>query len=126
MKRLIPAGILLALIAVMCAVSSTTALKSIKSAKGEIEKCRLLYSEGRYTEAEKCAESFKESWIKTSEKISAYTNHCPLEDITCLAEELQTAAQLKDGYQFASAINRIKAKLRLIKKEQSFALENFY
>lgn len=126
MKRLIPAALLSALIIAVGFMSSFTVLKTVNDFNSEIESCEYFYNKGEYKTAFGYAEKFRSGWLAASKRLSAYTNHGPVDDIGILASMLPEAAKQNNGFEFASITGRIKAELRIIKKEQSFNPENFY
>lgn len=126
MKRLIPAAVLLIFIIIICAVSNYTVCKSIKTAKGEIEKCEQLYKSEKFEDAKDYAQKFKKHWIKSNRLVSVYSNHCPLDDITKLSGILPVAIKEKNDFEFASAISQIKTAFDIIYEEQSFTLQSLY
>lgn len=126
MKRAVPAAVLLALIILLCILSNITVSKSIKKAKSEISKCQTLYSNSKFQEAEKCAYNFKKHWLKETQFVSLYSNHCPLDDITTLAATLPEAVKTKNDFEFYSTVERIATILDAIYKEQSFSFEKLY
>lgn len=126
MKRLIPATVLLAIIIIICVVSNYTANKAIKNAKSEINKCEQLYKASEFDKAKDCAKKFRKGWIKSNKIVSAYTNHCPLDDITKLSGILPAAIKEKDDFQFYSSISQIKTALDIIYEEQSLTLQSLY
>ena len=126
MKRLVPAAVLLIFIIIICALSNFTIYKSIRIAKGEIEKCEQLYKREKFEDAVDCAQKFKEHWIKSNKLVSVYSNHCPLDDITKLSGILPVAIKEKNDFEFASAISQLKTAFDIIYKEQSFTLQSLY
>lgn len=126
MKRLVPATILLIFIIIICAASNYTICKSIKIAKGEIEKCEQLYKGEKFEDAKDCAKKFKDNWIKSNRLISVYSNHCPLDDITKLSGILPVAIDKKNDFEFASSISQLKTAFDIIYEEQSFTLQSLY
>ena len=68
MKRVIPAAILLACIAVICIISNIAVSKSINTAKSEIEYCKECYKKSEFDKAKGSADTFNKLWIKKSRK----------------------------------------------------------
>ena len=126
MKRLIPAFIILALIIAACAVSNAAVCRRIEDAKAQINECKDLYESGRLKESLEAALSFKANWIERAKGISAYTNHCLLDDITKLASILPEAIKQNNGFEFYSTVSQITTALNTVKREQSFTLQSLY
>ena len=126
MKRMIPTAIIFALIIVICAVSNIAVCRRVDEARKQIEECKYLYENKRYSEALECALSFKSRWENSSKSISAYSNHCPLDDISTLAAILPEAVRQKDGFEVLSTISQIKTALDTIHAEQSFTFQSMY
>ena len=126
MKRLIPAGILALIIIIVCVISNIQVTKTIEKSKKQIEKCEQLYLEKDYHQAENTARDFKKNWTKTAKIISAYSNHCPLDDISALASVLPETVNHKNDFEFKATINQIKTSLDTIKSEQSLTFESLY
>lgn len=126
MKRLIPATVLLILIVIICTVSDITICRKVKNAKEEITKCEQLYQNSEFEKAEKSAIEFKKHWLKTSKIVSAYSNHCPLDDISVLSAILPEAIKAKDDFEFYSTVSQIKTALYTLYREQHFTIESLY
>ena len=126
MKRLIPATILLACIAVICIISNIAVSKSINTAKSEIEYGKECYTKSEFDKAKGSADTFNKLWIKKARIITAYSNHCQLDNITELAGTLPEAIRSRNDFEFYSAISRINTALDTIYKEQSLTLESLY
>lgn len=126
MKRLIPAAVILLIITVACALSTASVSNTVKSAKKEIEECRSLYNTGEYRKAYEQAENFRIKWKKTSSAMSAYSNHCPLDDIKVLAAILPESVKAKNTFEVNSAVSRIDAALDTVLREQTFTFESLY
>ena len=126
MKRLIAACILLLFIIVIGCVGSFTVLNTVKNYKNKIEDCEKLYSNGDTKNAQKTADNFKKEWYETTKRISLFTNHRTLDDISILSGTLAEAAKEKNDFDFYSAAESIKTELNLIYKEQSFNIESLY
>ena len=126
MKRLIPASIIFAIIITVCIIGNTAVVRGVNEAKSEIEKCRYLYDNNRFSEALESALRFKSHWTKSAKSLSAYSNHCPLDDITTLAAILPEAIRQKRDFEVYSTLSQIKAAIKTIRKEQLFTLESLY
>lgn len=126
MKRLIPAALILLIILTICALSAVSVSNTVKSAKKEIEECRNLYNSGEYDKAYEQAKKFKIEWGKTSVTMTAYSNHCPLDDIKVLAAILPESVKARNTFEVNAAISRIDAALNTVLREQSFTFESLY
>ncbi len=126
MKRLIPAVAILVVIIVICVLSNSSVCKTIKKAKSNITECETLYKDGEFEKAYDSAIKFKKKWRKTSSSVSAYANHCILDDISGLSAILPEAIKEKNNFEVGSTLNQIKVSLDRILKEQSFTLESLY
>ena len=126
MKRLIPATVILIIIIIMCTVSNRTILNCVKNAKDKINECETLYLSGQFEQAKSSADSFKKYWVKASKKVSFYSNHCPIDDISALAAILPEAAAAKNDFEFKSTLNRIRVALNAVRYEQTFTAESLY
>ncbi len=126
MKRLIPATIILFVIIIMCIICNISVCRLIKSSEEEILKCEMLYSENDFEKAYDTAVKFKKKWINYAKIISAYSNHCPLDDISDLAAVLPEAIKYKNDFELKSVISRIRVTLDIIHEEQSFTLASLY
>lgn len=126
MKRLIPAAVILLIITVTCVLSTVSVSNTVEAAKKEIETCKNLYNAGEYEKAYMRAEKFEAGWKKTSATMSAYSNHCPLDDINALAAILPEAINAKNTFEVNSAANRITVALDAVLREQTFTFESLY
>ena len=126
MKRLIPAGAILLVIIIICVLSNSSVCKTVKKAKKDISQCETLYKNGDYETAYESAVKFKKKWKKASSSVSAYANHCILDDISGLSAVLPEAVRAKNDFEVGSTLNQIKTSLDRILKEQAFTFENLY
>ena len=126
MKRLIPAAVIMIIIAVTCALTTVSVKSTVEAAKKDIKDCINLYNAGEYGKAYEQAEKFKDGWKKTSVTLSAYSNHCPLDDIKDLAAILPEAVKAKNTFEVNSVTNRITVALDTVLREQTFTFDSLY
>lgn len=126
MKRLIPAGTILLVIIIICVFSNSSVCKTVKKAKQDITECETIYKNSNYDMAYESAIKFKKKWEKASSSVSAYANHCILDDISGLSAVLPEAVKAKNDFEVGSTISQIKVSLQRILKEQAFTFESLY
>ncbi|MBO4693196.1 MAG: DUF4363 family protein [Clostridia bacterium] len=126
MKRLVPAGIIFIAIIIICVISNASAYKSVNAAKNQIEEFETYYNQSNFKQAYKLALKFKKDWTKNSQKVSAYSHHCSLDDISILSAILPEAVKYRDDFEVNSAISQMKVALDTIYEEQSFTFASLY
>lgn len=124
MKRLIPAGILLALVILTYILSTTYITKSCNSTLDLIETAINEYKENKV--AKERSKEIKKYWQKEEKILSFFVNHNHIDEVEQAISSMTVYSDQKDNILFYEYADRIKVLLHQIKEETKITTHSIF
>lgn len=126
MKRLIAAGMLLAVVIAVCIMGNITTSAVKRNAALMLNNCKKAIAEEKTAEAAEAADELKEYWNSKRIILSFFVNHSRYEDAAAAIEKIHAELESGDIESALTDCGEVYLLLREIELEQQLRIDHIF